>query len=156
MAQAHTMQRFWLKMLTICATLEEQNEEARRAKERERNLIEKQNEERRRAEERKAYMAELVLCPYCRGEIRRDAQKWRHCSEWVSDSGHSDMLAFFLGLVLGPVGLWYKGRFAEGFAWLAASTFYGWQASLTPGLWIGIPGFWIGMAIHAVTAKGKR
>lgn len=30
-------------------------------------------------------MAELVACPFCKGEIAVDAAKCRHCGEWVKE-----------------------------------------------------------------------
>lgn len=30
-------------------------------------------------------MAELVACPFCKGEIDADALKCRHCGEWVKE-----------------------------------------------------------------------
>jgi hypothetical protein len=63
-------------------------------------------------------------------------------------ASHSNALAFFLGLFLGPVGLWYKGRWALGFLWLVAC------AILIPatGL-LAAPVLWLGMALHAASAR---
>lgn len=63
----------------------------------------------------------------------------------------SDLAAGCLGILLGPVGLWYKGHWAAGFAWLAMGIIFG---ILTSG--IAAPVFWVGMAIHAATAKPRR
>jgi hypothetical protein len=58
-------------------------------------------------------------------------------------------------LFLGPVGLWYKGQWAAGFAWLAMALVFGFGLGLiTGGLGCCFaPVFWIGMAIHAGMAK---
>ena len=63
----------------------------------------------------------------------------------------SNALAFILGLLLGPVGLWYKGHWAAGFAWLVMAIIVG---ALT-GL-IAAPLFWFGMAIHAAVAEPRN
>ena len=62
----------------------------------------------------------------------------------------SNGLAFVLGLLLGPVGLWYKRQWAAGFAWLVMGIIVG---VATMGL--AAPVFWIGMAIHAAVAETK-
>jgi len=66
-------------------------------------------------------------------------------------SNRSNAVAGFLGFFFGPVGLWYKGRWAAGFAWLAMIVI----VALAKG-GVGIvfaPIFWIGMIIHAIVAK---
>jgi GYF domain 2 len=66
-------------------------------------------------------------------------------------SNRSDAVAGFLGFFFGPVGLWYKGHWAAGFAWLAMIVI----VALAKG-GVGIvfaPIFWIGMTIHAIVAK---
>jgi len=63
----------------------------------------------------------------------------------------SDAVAGFLGFFFGPVGLWYKGHWAAGFAWLAMIVIV---ALATGGVGIVFaPIFWIGMIIHAIVAK---
>jgi hypothetical protein len=63
----------------------------------------------------------------------------------------SDAVAGFLGLFFGPVGLWYKGHWAGGFAWLAMIVIV---ALATGGVGIVfVPIFWIGMIVHAIIAK---
>jgi len=63
----------------------------------------------------------------------------------------SGAVAGLLGFFLGPVGLWYKGRWAAGFAWLAMIVIV---ALATGGVGIVfVPIFWIGMIIHAIVAK---
>lgn len=94
---------------------------------------------------------ELVRCPFCKEEILADAQKCKHCGEFLVMPGKSNALAGCLGLVLGPVGLWYKGHWAAGFAWLAMAIVVG---AATAG-WAA-PIFWVGMAIHAAAAEPKR
>jgi hypothetical protein len=60
----------------------------------------------------------------------------------------NNIIAGILGLFLGPVGLWYKGKWAAGFAWLAM----GFLTALTGVGLVLMPFFWIGMAIHAFVA----
>ena len=62
----------------------------------------------------------------------------------------SNGLAFLLGLLLGPVGLWYKGNWAAGFAWLVMGLI---MIPLTR--FLAAPLFWLGMAIHAAGATAK-
>lgn len=64
--------------------------------------------------------------------------------------GKSDSTAGCLGLLLGPVGLWYKGQWAAGFAWLAMAIVLG---AASGG--ILAPFFWVGMAIHAYNAESQ-
>lgn len=92
-----------------------------------------------------------VICPYCREIVRRGALKCKHCGEYFVSSGHSDVLAGCFGLLFGPVGLWYKGQWAAGFAWMAMAVLLG---IVSGGLLFPI--FWLGMAIHAAAAEGKR
>lgn len=95
-----------------------------------------------------------ATCPYCGGDIPTRAQKCRHCGEWLADTHHSDGLAGCLSFIFAPLGLWYKGHWAAGFAWLVAIVFV---LMATGGLGILlIPGFWIGTTIHAILAKGRR
>jgi hypothetical protein len=63
----------------------------------------------------------------------------------------SNGLALVLGLFLGPVGLWYKGHWAAGFAWLVMGIIVG-----TATFLIAAPVFWIGMAIHAAVAEPRE
>lgn len=95
--------------------------------------------------------ARVVRCPYCKEEILVGAQKCKHCGEFLVGPQKSDALAGCLGLLLGPVGLWYKGHWAAGFAWLAMAFVLG---AGTGG--IAAPFLWIGMAIHAASATPKR
>lgn len=55
----------------------------------------------------------------------------------------SNIDAAFLGLILGPVGLWYKRQWAAGFAWLAVCLV------LAPSLGPLCLLLAVGMAIHA-------
>jgi hypothetical protein len=65
----------------------------------------------------------------------------------------SNFLAGCLGFVLGPVGLWYKGQWAAGFAWLAMIILI---TLATGGLAIFLaPLFWVGMSVHAAVAESK-
>lgn len=99
-------------------------------------------------------MASVGACQFCGGPILLGVQKCRHCGEFLSDPPHSNGLAGCLGFFLGPVGLWYKGHWAAGFAWLTM----GILAILgTGGLGILLaPFFWVGMGLHAYLAKAKR
>ncbi len=60
----------------------------------------------------------------------------------------SNAMAGCLGLFLGPVGLWYKGHWGAGFAWLVMAII----VSVATG-GIAAPFFWIGMCIHAIVAE---
>ena len=63
----------------------------------------------------------------------------------------SDAVAGCLGFFFGPVGLWYKGHWTAGFAWLAMIVIV---ALATGGVGIVFACiFWIGMIIHAIVAK---
>jgi hypothetical protein len=54
-------------------------------------------------------------------------------------------------LFFGPLGPWYTGHWAEGFAWLAMIVIV---ALATGGVGIVLaPIVWIGMIIHAIAAK---
>lgn len=63
----------------------------------------------------------------------------------------SNLVAFLLGIFLGPVGLWYKRQWAAGFAWLAGALILG---VATFGLIAPI--MWLGMAIHAAVAEPRQ
>jgi len=66
----------------------------------------------------------------------------------------SDAVAGCLGFFFGPVGLWYKGHWAAGFAWLAMIVI---ALLATGGVGIVFASiFWIGMIIHAIVAKPRR
>jgi len=95
-----------------------------------------------------------AACPYCGGDVPTRAQKCRHCGEWLVRTNHSDGLAGCLGFLLGPIGLWYKGHWAAGFAWITAAILFG--LVLFPYGFLLFPIFLIGMTIHAAAAKGRR
>ena len=104
--------------------------------------------------ERRELANQPVSCPYCGRQIQRGVQKCGHCGEWLIGTGHSDAVAGALGCLLGSVGLWYKGHWAAGFAWLAAIFL---TALATGGFGLLLaPLFWIGMAIHAAAVQGRR
>mgnify|MGYP005862812475 CR=1 FL=1 len=93
----------------------------------------------------------LGECPQC-GVI----EPFRHARYGADVSGGSgpsrkmesdDVTAGCLGLLLGPVGLWYKGHWPAGFAWLAMTVLLG----IASAGWL-LPFLWIGMAIHAAAA----
>ncbi len=65
-------------------------------------------------------------------------------------STKSNGVAFLLGLLLGPVGLWYKGHWVAGFAWLAMAIVFS-----AGTFFIAAPVFWLGMAIHAAVAEPR-
>lgn len=91
-------------------------------------------------------------CPHCGTEYPLSANLEQGTSDTPTQSGEekSDATAGCLGFLLGPVGLWYKGQWAAGFAWLAMAVLLG---AVSGG--ILAPFMWIGMAIHAYTADSK-
>ena len=97
-----------------------------------------------------ARAASTVPCPFCKELIVDGALKCKHCGSNLSAAKKSDTAAGCLGLFLGPVGLWYKGHWAAGFAWLAMAIVLG----LASGGWLA-PVCWIGMAIHAASAEPR-
>lgn len=95
-----------------------------------------------------------AVCPFCHGPINLGVVKCRHCGEFLSAASQSDGTAGCLGFFLGPVGLWYKGHWAAGFAWIVGFFIV---VLGTGGIGVILaPVFWIGMAIHAFQAKPKR
>lgn len=91
----------------------------------------------------------LNRCPECANYVSTSADKCPHCG-YRTALPKDNTTAGCLGLVLGPVGLWYKGQWAAGFAWLAMTILLG---VATGGL--AAPFCWIGMAIHAAMADTK-
>jgi hypothetical protein len=87
-------------------------------------------------------------CPKCGYPIAQ--KKQQQILPYQKVELKSDGMAGCLGLLLGPVGLWYKGCYGAGFAWLIFAIIF---AVATSG--ISIPFFWIGMAAHAAWAKPK-
>lgn len=77
----------------------------------------------------------------------RQRRKQKQARQTV-DQAKSDMTAGCLGLLLGPVGLWYKRNWAAGFAWLVMAILLG---VVSGGLLA--PVLWLGMAIHAYQAE---
>lgn len=106
----------------------------------------------------------LILCPDCNSQVSKRAESCPNCgcpiramirgnvSQGKKKGGQktqtSDAVAGCLGFLLGPVGLWYKGHFAAGFAWLLMGFIF---SAATGGA--AAPFFWIGMAIHAYQAE---
>jgi hypothetical protein len=94
------------------------------------------------------------VCRFCHGPISAGVQKCRHCGEFLTAAPQSNGTAGCLGLLLGPVGLWYKGQWAAGFAWIVITILI---MLGTGGVGIILaPVFWIGMAVHAYSAPVKR
>ena len=102
------------------------------------------------------HVAANAYCPACKGTIEYGVSRCRHCGEDFRVSNKSDGLACCLALFLGPVGLWYKGCWGAGFAWLAGIFLW---AVVTVALAfipiIFLPVFPIGMMIHAYKAKPR-
>ena len=153
------------EQFTVPGTKEKQQAEklkeqaaVERQREREHAIEEKKQEELLRNTRNKLRPRQLtsqpVTCPYCGLQIPRGVQKCGHCGEWLVGTGHSDWVALALGCLFGPVGLWYKGHWVAGFAWLA---FIMITMVATGGLGLLLsPLFWIGMTIHAFVAPGRR
>ena len=104
----------------------------------------------------------LKPCPECGKETSSAAAYCPHCGHPILPvppavqivptpaEPKSDAMAGCLGFLLGPVGLWYKGRWVEGFAWLIMALL------VVPATgFLAAPFFWIGMGLHAVLAKPK-
>ena len=89
-------------------------------------------------------------CPVCLGPIALNATSCPSCG-YKNIPIKSNLGAGCLGFLLGPVGLWYKGNWAAGFAWLVFAIIFG---VATGG--IAAPFFWVGMAIHAYVATPKN
>lgn len=92
----------------------------------------------------------LTVCPDCGQQVSSEAKSCPGCGFEIPAS-KSNLMAGCLGFLLGPAGLWYKGHWAAGFAWLVVAVI---ASVATSG--IAAPFFWIGMGIHAVAAKPKK
>jgi hypothetical protein len=103
----------------------------------------------------------LMKCPECGREVSSAAAACPACGHPIHPTQQvvvtappppvkSDGLAGCLGLLLGPVGLWYKGHWAAGFAWLVMAVLLG---AASGGILTSV--CWIGMAVHAMTARPK-
>lgn len=98
----------------------------------------------------------LVRCPDCLGVFSDAAAACPRCG-WRAVAQRSNLGAGCLGFLFGPVGLWYKGQWAAGFAWMAVAIVTGLVVGAVawPMLLIVAPAFWIGMALHAMVASSK-
>ena len=68
----------------------------------------------------------------------------------------SDAAAILLSFLFGPAGLWYKGQWAAGWAWIGAGLLFALIFARSPAFIFLLPFFWVGMAIHAAMAKVKH
>ena len=93
---------------------------------------------------------QTIECPYCLEPVKVGARKCGHCRSSLGYQGKSNGLAFALGVLFGPAGLWYKGNWAAGFAWLAIAI----AAGVFLGPFAAMP-IWLGMALHAFNAKPR-
>lgn len=95
----------------------------------------------------------FIVCGSCRAMVAAPAQQCWNCHQSLMVSAKSDGMAGCLGIFLGPVGLWYKGHWGAGFAWLVMVILV---VLGTAGVGILLaPVFWLGMGIHAYTAKPR-
>ena len=92
----------------------------------------------------------LTNCKDCGEKISENARACPNCG-YETPVKKSNFLAGCLGLLLGPVGLWYKGHWAAGFAWLIIGTII---SVATSG--VAAPFLWIGMGVHAAMVQPKR
>lgn len=90
-----------------------------------------------------------MFCPACAKSVSATAHACPGCGHQLMVA-KSDALAGCLGLALGPVGLWYKGHWGAGIAWLVVGTI----VCLGTGL-LAAPFVWLGCGLHAMMAKGR-
>ena len=90
-----------------------------------------------------------MLCPSCGHQLSDQAKVCPHCGHPFAPD-RSPLTAGCLAALLGPVGLWYKGHWAAGFAWLVLGALI---SAATYG--IAIPFVWIGMIVHAAKAEPR-
>ena len=93
-------------------------------------------------------------CSWCAQPLERNATVCPQCSRRMVNAPKSDVLAGVFGLLFGPVGLWYKRRYAAGFAWLGGTVAA--AMVLGPLMQTVAPFLWIGQAVHAVRAKPRE
>ena len=81
-------------------------------------------------------------------QLRREKQERAGAAQSQEDPW-DDVFAGFLAFFIGPVGLWYKQKWAAGFAWLAMTLLL----ALTGIGCFVVPFCWLGMIVHAAAAE---
>ena len=93
-------------------------------------------------------MVDLLRCRNCGYEVSSSDALCPNCRVLLN---RSSPVAVSLAVILSPVGLWYRDRWAAGFAWLAVVV----VAGLHIGAWAALLA-WIGMVVHGGVAANAR